>query len=115
MAAVEYLCSTNTHQSLRTNAPSETAHEPNKIGERFLNKSNVSTTRYTYATTTNDNETKGTMETTTYRYGLTVESDSMSGVVKQHGKVIKRFRGETAWSNAERYAYDIQVKLDNLN
>ena len=55
------------------------------------------------------------METTTYRYGLTVESDSMSGVVKQHGKVIKRFRGETAWSNAERYAYDIQVKLDNLN
>lgn len=36
----------------------------------------------------------------------TVYSDAMSGRVVHKGKVVKTFKGESAWSNAERWAED---------
>ncbi len=36
----------------------------------------------------------------------TVYSDAMSGRVVHKGKVVKTFKGETAWSDAERWAED---------
>jgi hypothetical protein len=50
------------------------------------------------------------MDTTDYGHGITVESDSMSGVVRVNGKVVKKFKGETAWSDAERHATDLVLK-----
>ena len=50
------------------------------------------------------------METTDYGHGITVESDSMSGIVRVNGKAVKKFRGETAWSDAERHAKDLMLK-----
>lgn len=50
------------------------------------------------------------METTDYGHGITVESDSMSGIVRVNGKAVKKFRGETAWSDAERHAMDLMLK-----
>lgn len=51
------------------------------------------------------------METTTYADGIIVaETDSISGVVKVGGKVVKEFQGETAWMDAERYAMDLALK-----
>jgi hypothetical protein len=56
--------------------------------------------------------TKGVvMETTDYGHGITVESDSMSGIVRVNGKIVKKFRGETAWSDAERHATDLMFKV----
>jgi hypothetical protein len=46
----------------------------------------------------------------TYWGSYTVYSDSMSGRVVHDGKIIKRFKGETAWIDAERYAEDLWVK-----
>jgi len=37
----------------------------------------------------------------------TVVSDSFSATVSAGNKVLKRFAGETAWSDAERYAGDL--------
>lgn len=50
------------------------------------------------------------METLNHGYGITTETDSMSGIVKRDGKVVKKFRGETAWMDAERFARDLAVK-----
>lgn len=50
------------------------------------------------------------MQNKKYRYGLTTEK----GTVKQHGKIIKRFRGEHAANTAEQYAQAIETKLKNL-
>lgn len=52
----------------------------------------------------NDIETRG------YGYDITTETTAMSGTVLVKSKVVKRFRGETAWSDAERYAEDLAVK-----
>ena len=35
-----------------------------------------------------------------------VESDSMHGNVTLNGRIVKAFKGETAWSDAERWAED---------
>jgi hypothetical protein len=51
------------------------------------------------------------METTDYGHGITVESDSMSGIVRVSGKIVKKFRVETAWSDAERHAMDLVFKV----
>lgn len=37
-------------------------------------------------------------------------SSEMSAEVRKAGKVIKKFRGETAWSDAERFAWDLYAK-----
>lgn len=50
------------------------------------------------------------MEIHDWGHGITTETTDMSGVVKRNGKVVKRFRGETAWSDAERYASDLMFK-----
>lgn len=34
-------------------------------------------------------------------------SSSFAAEVKKDGEIIKRFRGETAWSDAERYVSDL--------
>lgn len=34
-------------------------------------------------------------------------SSSFAAQVKRDGEIIKRFRGETAWSDAERYVNDL--------
>lgn len=34
-------------------------------------------------------------------------SSSFAAEVKKEGKIIKRFRGETAWSDAERFVNDL--------
>lgn len=46
-------------------------------------------------------------EITNHGFGIVSETTEMSGIVKRDGKVVKRFRGETAWSDAERLAYDL--------
>lgn len=51
------------------------------------------------------------METLDHGYGITTDTDSMHGVVKQDGKIIKKFRGEVAWSDAERYARDLATQI----
>ena len=50
------------------------------------------------------------METTEYGQGITVDSDAMRAVVRVNGKVVKSFKGETAWMNAERHAMDLMLK-----
>jgi hypothetical protein len=47
------------------------------------------------------------METKVIGNGITVDSDAMRGIVKREGKTVKTFSGETAWSDAERYAMDL--------
>jgi len=47
------------------------------------------------------------METQVIGNGITVDSDAMRGIVKREGKTVKTFSGETAWSDAERYAMDL--------
>lgn len=37
-------------------------------------------------------------------------SSEMFAEVRKAGKVIKKFRGETAWSDAERFAWDSFTK-----
>lgn len=37
-------------------------------------------------------------------------SSEMTAEVRKGGKVIKKFRGETAWSDAERFAWDLFSK-----
>jgi hypothetical protein len=37
----------------------------------------------------------------------TVRSDEMSATVAKGETLLKRFAGETAWSDAERYASDL--------
>jgi hypothetical protein len=40
-------------------------------------------------------------------YGeYTVYTSDVAGEVHFRGKVIKRFKGESAWVNADRWAYD---------
>ena len=48
-------------------------------------------------------------ETLEYGWGVVVKHyDNMNSAVIDNGKT-KKFRGEYAWSNAERYAYDLTV------
>jgi hypothetical protein len=35
----------------------------------------------------------------------------MSGIVRVNGKTVKKFRGESAWSDAERHAMDLVFKV----
>jgi hypothetical protein len=52
------------------------------------------------------------MDITTYADGsIVTETDASSGVVRVKGKVVKKFRGETAWMDAERYAMDLAFKI----
>jgi hypothetical protein len=51
------------------------------------------------------------METIDHGLGVTTDTDSMHGVVKQDGKIVKKFHGETAWMDAERYARDLATKI----
>lgn len=37
-------------------------------------------------------------------------SSEVSAEVRKAGKVVKKFRGETAWSDAERFAWDLFTK-----
>lgn len=48
-------------------------------------------------------------------FGYRVYSDAFSAYVVKldnERKVIKRFKGETAWSDAERWAWDTHYKND---
>jgi hypothetical protein len=45
-----------------------------------------------------------------FGYGIIVESDAMNSVVYVDGKAVKKFKGETAWMKAERYASDLMFK-----
>lgn len=51
------------------------------------------------------------MEFKDYGHGITVDSDAMTGVVRVNNKVVKKFKGETAWMDAERYAMDLMLKV----
>lgn len=50
-----------------------------------------------------------TMEINEIGHGLTTETtlDGCYAVVKRHGKLVKRYRGETAHSDAHRLAMDL--------
>lgn len=52
-----------------------------------------------------------TIETLQYGWGVSVEHDDtyLTSRVIDNGFVAKTFTGETAWSDAERLAYDITV------
>ena len=58
------------------------------------------------------------METKDYGHGVTthISEDGMTATVKIEGKTIKmhgrvmKFKGESAWMNAERYAMDCVFK-----
>ena len=41
---------------------------------------------------------------------IVTETTSMTGKVMVNGMTVKKFQGETAWMDAERYAYDLQIK-----
>lgn len=49
-----------------------------------------------------------------YKFGITVEINdkNLTAVVKVKGGIVKKFSGETAWSDAIRYAQDIEHKID---
>jgi hypothetical protein len=51
------------------------------------------------------------MEFKDFGHGITVDSDAMTGVVRVNNKVVKKFKGETAWMDAERYATDLMLKV----
>lgn len=51
------------------------------------------------------------MEFKDFGHGITVDSDAMAGVVRVNNKVVKKFKGETAWMDAERYAQDLVFKV----
>lgn len=46
-----------------------------------------------------------------FGHGITVVSDAMNAVVKVDGKTVKKFKGETAWMDAERHAMDLMFKV----
>ena len=52
------------------------------------------------------------METKDYGHGITTQTtgDGMLAIVWNNGKT-KKFRGETAWMDAERYAQDLVFKV----
>jgi hypothetical protein len=52
------------------------------------------------------------METKDYGHGITTQitEDGMLAIVWENGKT-KKFRGETAWMDAERYAQDLVFKV----
>jgi len=41
---------------------------------------------------------------------IVTETTPMTGKVLVNGVPVKKFRGETAWMDAERYAYDLQIE-----
>lgn len=49
-----------------------------------------------------------TLDTTIGQYETW--ANEMNAEVRKAGKVIKKFRGETAWSDAERFAWDSFTK-----
>jgi hypothetical protein len=52
------------------------------------------------------------METQDYGHGITIltTEDGMLAIVSNNGKT-KKFKGETAWMDAERYAMDLKFKV----
>jgi hypothetical protein len=52
------------------------------------------------------------VEVTECGFGVTVESDSSLAVVKKDGKLLAKFKGETAWMDAERFASDLTWEED---
>lgn len=50
------------------------------------------------------------MEIQDFGYGIVVKSDTLSAVVYVDDKAVKKFKGESAWANAERFASDIALK-----
>ena len=50
----------------------------------------------------------GFPESFDYGHGIThTDHDSFSSSVNVRGKTVKRFKGETAWSDAQRHAEDL--------
>jgi hypothetical protein len=49
-----------------------------------------------------------------YGNGITTDTDDMTGYVYRDGKKVKTFRGESAWSDAERHASDLSLMLTIL-
>lgn len=41
-------------------------------------------------------------------------ADGMKAHVALHGKKIKSFKGETAWMDAQRHAYDLSIQRRSL-
>jgi len=58
-------------------------------------------------------ELDDTTEIRTYGYGVTdeVSDDGCRAVVRRNGKIVKRFKGETAHMDAARLACDIALDL----
>lgn len=57
---------------------------------------------------TNDRSVPGYPETTEHGEGVShTDHDNMSSSVSVDGKTVKRFKGESAWSNAQRHAGDL--------
>jgi len=52
------------------------------------------------------------VEITECGFGVTVESSAFLAVVKRHGKLLAKFKGETAWMDAERFASDLTWEED---
>ena len=49
-------------------------------------------------------------ETVNFGYGWSVEHEGLTSLVFHNGQVVKRFNHESAWADAERYAYDKMFK-----
>jgi len=52
------------------------------------------------------------METIEYGYGITAEvsDNGCIAIVKRNGKVLKRFKKETAHTDSVRFAHDLVMK-----
>lgn len=52
------------------------------------------------------------METTLYDYNITTEvsNDGCLAIVKKNGRVLKRFKKETAHMDCERFVRDLLLK-----
>ena len=51
-------------------------------------------------------------ETLHYDYNICVvhDDDNLTTYVVDHGKTVKKFKGETAWCDAERLAGDMETE-----
>lgn len=51
-------------------------------------------------------------ETLTYNYNICVlhDDDNLVSYVVDNGKTVKKFKGESAWMDAERFAEDLEFE-----
>lgn len=51
-------------------------------------------------------------DTQHYLYGVTFHTskDGMDAHVRVGGRIVKRFKGERAWFDAKRHAYDLRLE-----